>query len=48
MVNSWKQGFINMFWANKHETPEGNRRNGKVPSLVRIAVNTFGLYSQTI
>jgi hypothetical protein len=29
MVNSWKEGFINIFWADRHETPEGNRRNGK-------------------
>jgi hypothetical protein len=29
MVNSWKESFINKFWAHRRETPEGNRRNGK-------------------
>jgi hypothetical protein len=33
--NSWKEGSINIFWADRHETPEGNRRNGKVSNLVR-------------
>jgi hypothetical protein len=40
MVNSWKEGFINIFWAGKHETLEGMRRNGKVSSLVRKALGT--------
>jgi hypothetical protein len=39
---------INIFWADKHETPESVRRNGKVSNLVHKAVSTFELYSQTI
>jgi hypothetical protein len=39
---------VNIFWAGKHETPESMRRNGKVSSLVRKALSTFDLYSQTI
>jgi hypothetical protein len=40
--------FVNISWANKHETPESVRRNGKVSNLVRKVVSTFELYSQTI
>jgi hypothetical protein len=39
---------INMFWADRQETPESVRRNGKVLNLVHKAVSTFWLYSQTI
>jgi hypothetical protein len=41
MVNSWKEGFINIIWADKHETPESMRRNGKVSNLVRKVVGIF-------
>jgi hypothetical protein len=40
--------FVNISWANKHETPKSVRRNGKVSNLVRKFVSTFELYSQTI
>jgi hypothetical protein len=40
--------FVNIFWVDKHETPESMRRNGKVSNLVRKVVSTFELYSQTI
>jgi hypothetical protein len=44
MVNSWKQGFINILWADKQETHEGNKENGKVSNLVLEAVSTFELW----
>jgi hypothetical protein len=40
--------FISISWANKHETPESVRRNGKVSNLVHKVVSTFEWYSQTI
>jgi hypothetical protein len=47
-ANSWKECFINIFWADKQETPGSVRRNGKVSNLVRKVMSTFVLYSQTI
>jgi hypothetical protein len=40
--------FVNISWANKHETPESVRRDGKVSNLIRQVVSTFEWYSQTI
>jgi hypothetical protein len=48
MVNSWKECFIDILWADKHETPEDVWRNGKVSDLVQKIVSTFEWYSRTI
>jgi hypothetical protein len=38
--------FVNISWANKHETPESVRRDGKVSNLIHQVVSTFEVYSQ--